>query len=266
MRDPSIDPSEELERISYRLVTFKDWALEKAVDSIAEAGYKAIELSLEHPDVDPEKLTGKKAEKLKKLLQDKELRVSALSCHDKSDDLGAVYQRRTKALDLAVALDAPLLIVGTLPESADPGGRRTSEGLISLLYQAAEKSVKVAIETEPDSVLHGYFDFSMLVTNFGDLPLGLNLNVAHTALTEGDLGEVIDDARPFIFSAYISDCYRNEHVHLIPGEGHLDLHRVFQSLRRNYYTGDYILDPLDSTDPPDQVAQKALEKCREILA
>jgi sugar phosphate isomerase/epimerase len=266
MRDPSIDPSEEHSRLSFRLAAFNEWTLNKAISSIAETGYQAIDLCLEHPEVNPEKLTGKKAEKVKKLLQDKELRVSALSCHDKSDDIAAVYQRRIKALDLAVELGAPLLIVGTVPESADPGGRRTSEGLISLLHQAGEKNVKIAIETEPDSVLHGYYDFSMLVTNFGDLPLGLNLNVAHTALTEGDLGEIIDEARPFIFSAYISDSFRNEHVHLIPGEGHLDLPKVFQSLRRNYYSGDYILDPLDATDPPDQVAQKALEKCQEIFA
>ena len=166
MRDPSIDPSEEYARISFRLAAFKDLALDRAIDALSKSGYQAIELCLEHPDVDPEKLTGKKAEKVKKLLQDKQMRVSALSCHNKSDDIGVVFQRRMKALDLAEVLEVPLLIIGTAPESADPGGRRTYEGLNSLLQQAADKNLKVAIETEPDSVLHGYYDFSMLVTNF----------------------------------------------------------------------------------------------------
>ncbi|MCZ7599273.1 MAG: sugar phosphate isomerase/epimerase [Gammaproteobacteria bacterium] len=81
-------------KIGYRTVSFSDRAIEDALDVIAEAGYNAVELCLENPDLNPETLTAERARELRLLCESKGLSIAAVSYHG-VDDQPEVRRQRT---------------------------------------------------------------------------------------------------------------------------------------------------------------------------
>ncbi len=255
----------DFSKIGYNLVSFQSWTLEKAFKVIADVGYSTVELCLEHPEMDPEKLLNGDIARIKAALEENGLRTSAISCNCKDANLDATFSECVKALDVALELGTKIFTISAPPENLDPGGQLTRQTLSKLLQIADNKGIIIAIENEPDSVIHGFYDFSMLISELINLPLGLNLNLSHAALTEQDVAAVINEFASHIVHTSISDCRKNQHDHLIPGDGNLDIHGLIVSLNRNHYQGDYILSPTSVNQSPDQLAKAAMDWCRETL-
>lgn len=256
---------EELSKLGFRLSGFLKWPLEKSIKCLAEAGYKSLDLCLGHPDMNPDKLSSAGISKIRKIIEANEMRISAVSYRGKNEDVDAALKKQRKGLGIAAELGSRILLVGTASEALDPDGQRTFRALEELLSEAESSGLTVAVEPEPETVLNGMYEFSMLASHVAGAPLGLNLNVAHAALTEGDVPAVIEEWAPFIVHAHISDVKKHEHAHLLPGDGHLDLCKVIMTLRENNYHGDLVLDLSETTEAPDQLAKKAMERFREIL-
>jgi len=259
-------PSEELNKLGFRLALFHSWPLEKAVKTLAEMGYKSLELCLEHPELSPDKLTEKEISRIKKIIEDGGLRVSSVSYFSSGDDVSVALEEQKGGVELARELDCRILVVGTLPEAADPDGKKTYRALEELLRLAEEKGVTIAVEPEPETVINGLFEFSVLASRVAGSPLGLSLNIGHVALTEGDVAAAIEEWAPFIMNAHISDVRRHEHVHLLPGDGHLDIYKMVMTLRENDFSGDLIIDLSQTQEAPDQLARIAMERCREMFS
>lgn len=258
--------SNDLSNLGFRMAGFRDWPLGKSLQCISQAGYQSVELCLEHPEVDPGKLTAQDISRIKSTLEENHLRVGALSHCYQGDDFSEALEKQKGGLRLAQELGCRVLVLGTAASTADPDGHRTEEALAEILQTADGTGITVAVDPEPDTVFHGIFEFSMLASRMAGLPLGLNLNVGHAALTERDVCEVIQEWAPFIVHTHIGDVRRNEHKHLFPGEGHLDLRKLIAALREIGYQGDFTLDVSNCEDPPDKVAKQAIIKFREIIA
>lgn len=258
-------PGAELKKLGFRTCGFREWALDRALKTIADLGYGSVELCLEHPDLDPDKLNSRAVNKVKKWLTELELRVSSVSYHGKQDDLATVYRKQKLAIDVALQFATPVLVVGTAPVALDPQGCASFKELENLLIAADGKNLTVALEPEPDTVMNGMYEFSIFASHMAGAPLGLNLDVGHAALTEGDPAEVISEWAPFISHVHFEDVRRPQHVHLLPGDGHLDLLRVVRKLRGYNYTGDLTVDLFDILDNPQDWARQAMDRCRQLL-
>jgi sugar phosphate isomerase/epimerase len=261
----AFDPDLEMQRLGFRLQPFEQWPLKNALEFLSKTGYKFVELNLDHPELQPAKITSKGISQIRSVLEEVGLTASAVSylCKDKTID--TLSENLKSGLDLAFKIGAKVFILCAGPLCADPGGRNTRAALVEILNLAEECRIAVAVEPEPESTLHGLFEFSELARRLAGSPLRLNLNVAHTAITEGNLDEVIENWASYIVHVHLSDVRNREHAHLLPGDGHLDILSIVRKLREHNYDGNWTLDVTGQPGPPEQLAQQAIERCRSIF-
>lgn len=257
--------STEMENLGFRSTLFHDWPLEKCAKTLSEVGYKSLELCLKHSDMGPDSLTPEGVDRIKQMLDKIGLRISSVYHCVESEDFIADFEDQKKCLEMAKQLDCKILVLRTAPEEADPDGRKTTRNIVELLQHAESMEMTIAIEPEPGTVLNGLYEFSRLVAETAGLPIALNLNFGHAALTEGDVGAVIHEWATFIVQANLADVRRPDHVHLLPGDGYLNLYELVLLLRDCRYEGDLILDLSGTDEAPDRLAEVAMERCKEIF-
>jgi sugar phosphate isomerase/epimerase len=255
----------EVEKLGFGLAGFRQWPLDKSLGTLAEIGYTAVELCLEHPGLDLTTLTPAALSKLKTRLKKLGLRVSSVSCHSKLDGVFKSLKKQKLAIEFAGEFGAHVLVVGTAASTLDPQGSDTTRALEELVRAAEGTGVVVAVEPEPDTVIHGMYEFSMLASHLSGSSLGLNLDLGHAFLTEGSATSVVDEWAPFIVQVHIEDVIKPDHLHLLPGDGHVDLTRALEHLRENGYSGNLIVDHPDGLDDPKEWARLAMERCRDLL-
>ncbi len=258
--------TDNLSKLGFRLEGFRQWPLEKALDKIAQIGYHSVELCLEHPEMNPGALTSQSIGRIRKCLQETGLAISSISYHSKRDDLARAQQNQKLGIEIAQSLGASILVIGAPSTSTDPQGCATFLALEELIRSAEGSGIVIALEPEPDTVLHGIYEFSLLAAHLAGSPVALNLDLGHAALTEGDPTAVIEEWAPFIVHTHIEDIRKPNHTHLLPGDGHLDLLRMIKKLRETGYAGDLTIDLFDILDEPDIWAQKAMDRMRLLLA
>lgn len=257
--------STELDKLGFRSTLFHDWPLDKCAKTLSKMGYKSLELCLKHPDVGAGNLTPEGVSKIKEALDKNGLRISSVYYCVEDDDFDAVLAEQKKCLETAQQLECKILVLRTAPEQADPDGRETTRNIVDLVRLAEELEMTIALEPEPGTVLNGLYEFSHLVAETAGLPIALNLNFGHAALTEGDVRAVIHEWAAFIVQANIGDVRRPDHVHLLPGDGYLNLHELVLLLRNCRYEGDLILDLSGTDEAPERLAEVAMERCKGIF-
>jgi sugar phosphate isomerase/epimerase len=156
--------SGELTRLGFRLAGFKGWPLDESIRTLAEMGYQSVELCIEHPDMDPEKLTPDTIARIGEILKDNAIRVSSVGYSGKGDDIIASLAAQKRGLEIAREFDCRTLVVGTVLETADPDGSKTYKALEDLLRAAEETGLIIAVEPEPNTVLNGIYEFSLLAS------------------------------------------------------------------------------------------------------
>jgi sugar phosphate isomerase/epimerase len=254
----------EAGRLGFRLSGFRLWPVTQALQVLSEIGYRSVELCLEHPELDPLTLTKAKIAEIKQCLDHTGLRVSAVSYHGKRDELSATLSKQKAGLELAREFGTGVLVAGTGLRASDPQGISTHKALEELIRAAEEIGCIVAVEPEPDTVIHGMAEFSLLVSRLAGTPVGLNFDVGHAALTENDVGQTINEWGAFIRHVHLEDLRKPHHVHLLPGDGELELPRLVGKLRQNGYAGDLTVDLFDILDAPDVWARRAMTRCCEL--
>lgn len=252
-------------RLGFRLEGFRDWTLDKSLKAIAKIGYKSVELCLEHPELDPEKLTTEKIKKISKLIEAQGLRISAVSSHHMGDTVEKALIMQKRGLEIAGEFGCKILVTGTVRDTTDPEGSATHRALEELLHAADNAGITVALEPEPDTVFNGMYEFSQVASRFAGSKLALNLDVGHAYLTEGSPFDVIDEWATFIVHVHFTDMRRPNHVHLLPGEGHMDLKGLIWKFTDMKYNGELVIDLFDITEAPDEWARKAFDRSQELF-
>jgi len=258
-------PAEDLNKLGFRLEGFGQWPLDKALAKIAQIGYRSVELCLEHPGLCPDSLRGDSIGQIGRSVADHGLRISSVSHHGKRESLSKAAHNQKLGLEIAQSLGAHVLVVGAPSTSADPQGCSTFLALEELVRSAEGTGVVIALEPEPDTVIHGIYEFSLLAAHLAGSPLALNLDLGHSALTEGNPLDVIQEWAPFIVHTHVEDIRKPNHTHLLPGDGHLDLLRMIKKLRETGYVGDLTIDLFDILDEPDVWAKKAMDRMKLLL-
>ena len=107
---------------------------------------------------------------------------------------------------------------------------------------AESEGVKLAMEPEPPSIFASTRDFLNLCEEVNSPALGINFDVGHAFLTDPDILESIDMLKGKIFHGHIEDMQRGQHLHLLPGDGDMDLPAIFQKLNKTGFNGYMSID------------------------
>lgn len=111
-----------------------------------------------------------------------------------------------------------------------------------LLDIGAEHGVRIAVEPEVNNLIVSTEDFLRLADHMNRENLVCNLDVGHSFLTDPDIYESIRRLGSRIVHSHVEGMDRGEHIHLLPGEGDMDLAAVIGAMRDVGFDGALALD------------------------
>jgi len=252
---------------SFRTSGWRYWPLELCLSELSAIGYGAVEFCLEHPDAAPRSMTPDRCKALVALLQRNNLGLSSVSFHGKREHpaLKAEYTRRL--VDVATLMrdagaEVEVLVVGScLPgrDAADEAAR--FERIVGLMTEicpvAADRGFVVALEPEPDTVIEGTAAMDRLLNAVDHPALKVNLDLGHAEVTEGDVAGAIRHFANVLAHVHVEDIKDRVHVHLVPGEGDIDLPAAFRLLSEVGYRRPLTIDLFNINDDAVGWARRA---------
>ncbi len=164
---------------------------EQAVKKAHEVGAGGVQLYAVHGELSPERLNAAKIDKIKKLLRENALVISAL-CGDlgghgfsRKEENRARLERSKRIIDLAVELETNVVTthIGVIPENTSGDRYKVmQEACNSLAEYAHSKGAYFAIETgpEPAVILKGFLD------SLSSRGVAVNLDPANFVMVTGE--------------------------------------------------------------------------------
>ena len=137
---------------------------------------------------------------------------------------------------------------------------------IKELCEVAEsEGVKLAMEPEPPSIFASTADFLELCAEIDSPALGINFDAGHAFLTDPDVLASVDLLAGKIYHGHIEDMQRGQHLHLMPGDGDMDLPALFKKLESANFNG-YMSVDMYNYGRYEFSAVAALKRLKEITA
>lgn len=258
-----------MNKIGFRTAGFRDWALRPALRALADCGYDGVELCLEHPEMRPESLTPADCARLRELLGEVGLELASVSYHGDREEHQARAANQLRAIAIAHALGADVLILNSEHVVAGHADQQWEEFVGSLrrdlLPAAADAGVRLALEPEPGMFVHGTREMLALLAAVDHPALAVNLDIGHAWLTDDDLPAAIRELTPYLAHLHWEDFPQGEHRHLPPGQGDMPLAQLHDVLRAVGYAGYYTIDLFNITADPVGYAAASLGPTRELL-
>lgn len=253
-------------KIGFRTIGFRGWKIEDSVVRLAEIGYEAIELCLEHPDLQPSHLTSSAVRRLRQLVEAQGVSVSAVSYHGAGDQLEVRRRKLYQALEVIPSLGTDLLITSSRREKPQRLQAQFMEHLDwyeELCAAAAEQGVRVAVEPQPGRVIRTTEDLVKIMQAVSRPNLVASLDIAYASMVSDDLSWAMFTLGPRLANVHLADARGKEPLHLIPGEGDIDFGEVREILNSVGYCGPLVLDLDRPGEDPAELAQRAWQAFRE---
>ena len=127
---------------------------------------------------------------------------------------------------------------------------------------AESEGVKLAMEPEPPSIYASTRDFLALCETIGSPALGINFDAGHAFLTDPDIIESIELLKGKINHGHIEDMEHAQHLHLLPGDGDMDLPAIFKKLDETGFHGNMSIDLYNYKY--EEAAVTAMERMRKM--
>ncbi|MGC9319264.1 MAG: sugar phosphate isomerase/epimerase family protein [Armatimonadota bacterium] len=254
--------------LGFRTIGYRRLSPEEAISRIALAGYDGVELCLEHPGLEPERLDAQRCRRLAELAREVGTRIATVSYHGDRDPLEMRWPRALRAVELVPHFGCTVLIINSpRPGAGAPPDLEAQlhDHLGQQIERAEALGVTLALEPEPGLVIHGVREMMALMERFPSPALGVNLDVGHAELTEDDVPGAIRRLGSAIVAAHIEDIAGGVHQHLVPGTGEMDLAAIIGALREIDFGGWMTVDLFDIADAPDEAARASLRAMRRLL-
>lgn len=252
-----------------------------ALELLAEIGYGAVALTLDHGLLNPyDSRLEEQLDQVQRLLNRLGLRSvietgarylldprvkhePTLLSADKAQRARRI-DFLCRAVDIARRLqsDCVSLWSGVLrtPIDAEAAFARLAAGLRQVLDYAAQQGVTIGFEPEPGMLVATLADYQRLLQQLDAPHFQLTLDVGHLhCLGETPIAEQIRRWRDRIVNLHIEDMRAGVHEHLRFGEGEIDFPPVLQALAEiGYRRGIYVELSRHSHDAP-QAARQAYQ-------
>ncbi|OLF11793.1 EboA domain-containing protein [Actinophytocola xanthii] len=271
--------------LGYGTNGFSNHRLDDALRLIADLGYTAVALTLDHHHLDPfADDVAERTDHVAALLERLELRCVVetgarylLDPHRKhhptlvSDEPERRIDFLHRAVRIAADLDADCVSFwsGIRPSDVDidTAWRRMRTGVSMVLARASALGVRLGLEPEPGMFVEHLSDALRLREELGAPELlGITLDVGHCVAVEPeDAASCIRRAGDLLVNVQLDDMRTGVHEHLEFGEGELNLPGTLAALTEVGYSGVAAVElPRHSHAAPD-VAARAITALRAAL-
>ena len=273
-------------RLGYGTNGFANHRLDDALRMIADLGYTAVALTLDHQHLDPfaEDL-GAEVDRVASTLSSLGLRCvvetgarylldpyrkhhPTLVCDEPAGRIDFLC----RALRIAAELGADCVSFwsGIRPSTVDESVAwdRMRSGVSEVLAEAQRRSVPLGLEPEPGMFVQHLAQAQALRAELGHPELlGITLDVGHCVAVEPvDAAQCLRMAANELVNVQLDDMRPGVHEHLEFGDGELDLAGTLATLREIGYTGVAAVElPRHSHAAPD-VARRAFQALNGAVA
>jgi L-ribulose-5-phosphate 3-epimerase len=272
-------------QLGYGTNGFANHRLDDALRVIADLGYTAVALTLDHHHLDPygEDVVGETDHVAvllgrlglrcvvetgaRYLLDPRHKHHPTLVC----DEPGRRIDFLHRAVRIAAELDADCVSFwsGIRPSTVDPAmaWQRMRAGVSALLDEAGSLGVRLGLEPEPGMFVEQLSDALRLRDELGAPELlGITLDVGHCVAVEPeDAAACVRRAAGLLVNVQLDDMRTGVHEHLEFGEGELNLPATLAALTEVGYSGVAAVElPRHSHAAPD-VAARALRALRAAV-
>jgi sugar phosphate isomerase/epimerase len=243
--------------------------LKQALRTAARLGADGVEIDARN-ELRPGELSGTGLRELHKLLEDLNLRVSAVAFptrrgYDDPDDVERRVQATQNALRFARDLRADVVInrVGQVPaESNDPRFVRLVEALTAIGMHGERVGARLAAQTGSDPPQ----DLARLIAALPEQTVGVDLHPTNLILGGQAPRDAVDVLGPYVLHVHACDAVRDatgrsREVEL--GRGTADLPELLGRLTEFDYRGWVTIERRESVDPISEV-ENALAFLRSL--
>ena len=273
-------------RLGYGTNGFANHRLDEALRVIADTGYTAVALTLDHNHLDPfAEDIGKQVQHIASLLDRLGLRsvvetgarylldptrkhYPTLVCDEPARRIDFLGRAIRIAADLGA--DCVSFWSGIKPSTVDDAlaWRRCLDGIGEVLDVAEAHNVHLGLEPEPGMFVQHLSDALRLREELGAPRLfGITLDVGHCVAVEPvDAATCIRHAADLLVNVQLDDMRTGVHEHLEFGEGELNLPATLAALSEVGYTGVAAVELPRHSHAAPVVASRALTALRAALA
>lgn len=246
-------------RIGIQLASLR-MPFQKALQTAAQLGASAVEIDA-RGEVNPNEMSWTAFRQLRKLLDDLNLRVSAVGFHTRSgynvlDRLPQRIEATKTAMDFAYRLGATVVVnqIGTIPEEAEgPEWDLLIEVLGELGRYAHKSGAFLAAETGSESGLL----LAKLIDALPDGSLAVNLDPGNLIVNCFSPLEAIQALAPHIMHVHAKDGVRDlaqgRGLEVPLGRGSADFPAILGALEECDYQGYFTIERQNATDPAAEI-------------
>lgn len=234
----------------------------KALHTAAELGASGVEIDARQ-EVLPRDITQTGVRQLRKMLDDRNLRVCAISFrtrngYDVSQDIDRRVSATKEALQFAYKLGAPVVInqVGRVPaESSGPQWDQLVQVLADIGRFGQHVGAWLAAETGTEEGA----DLARLIAALPPGSLGVNLDPGNLVINGYSVAAAIEALGPHIMHVHAKDGVRDlaqgRGLEVPLGRGSVDFPELIGSLEEHQYRGFYTIERQQSNDPAFEIGQ-----------
>ena len=247
------------------------WSFDECVRFFKKAGFDGIEFCFEdyHFNVRPDYAEPYFAKHAVEICEESEMVIGSVGNHMDyvfNDDM---FMLMKKTIPVVRDYGTDIFITASPDFKLEKFKRREEyygkflKRLNELLDIADGNGVKIAIEPEVLNLITTTKEFLDLCQEVNRDNLVCNLDVGHAFLTDPDMFQSIRDLGDKIVHTHVEGMNRGEHMHLLPGEGDMDLPAVIRELRNVGFDGAMALDVY--IQDYDEVAEESVATLRAML-
>ncbi|MEM2424905.1 MAG: sugar phosphate isomerase/epimerase family protein [Candidatus Bathyarchaeia archaeon] len=254
-------------RFGFRTIAFKRFPLEFALKTIAKTGYDGAELCLESEELNPFHLSLHEIMRIKQILEDNNLEISAVSLHTDFVESEKDFEGVLKGIEITKDFGHKIFIISPgylMNSSKQTRLEKLKEKLSALLKEAKKREIILALEPEPGMTIETSSELLDLIHYFNSDNLKVNLDIGHLKCVGESIEASIIALKDYIVHVHLEDIKDRVHKHLVPSEGDLEIKEALQTLKAINYNGFVIIDLFDLEDP-ESAAKCSIKKIEEIL-
>lgn len=255
-------------KFAYSTSLFRFVSLSEALESIANAGFRAVELMADRPHAFPKDFTASQISDLIECMARRRLRVCnlnsavvmALGDAQSPSWTDADMQKRDRRIQYTMECLRLATALGIPSVSTEPGGspvpevgaRKSAWALLAanirrVLPLAEKLGVPLLIQPEPGTLLASSEDIVTFLKELGSPAyLKVNFDAGHFFCVGEDPCESFDKLKEHVAHVHLEDVPANRgHRHIQLGEGVMDIRGFLQCLQSSGYEG-YVTIKLDA--------------------
>jgi sugar phosphate isomerase/epimerase len=235
--------------------------LEGALNEIADAGYRMVEIGGSPPHLDLSEVTSESGRRIKRELDRRDLRCLAINPIEMNPispnaEISEIATRQYRsALELATELEASHVVMITGRRSpfipmADVNARNSLRAQLERLLPMAERlGVRLNLEPVPLGFLQTATEVAAFTDEFGLNDVGIALDCANLLFAGADPAAEARAIPGRIALVHISDTWRQRFAHTQVGRGEIDFAGFAEALVQSSYAGPAIYELVDGEDP-----------------